>query len=290
MKPLAVDLDRRDHRRHLHQIPGEAVGSSTHLIVGDRRHVVGGGDLAGSVEGRRLRPEHDLTLVALRQLGEKPQQAGGVSHAEHQHTGCVGVKRARVTDLPSADHTAGLGDDIVAGPARRLVDHDDTVWAGATRLRAHPQPRSQHRSRDRAPVGARPPDAGSPRCAADRSVESERNSSSARDAAACPGSPRAQSAAILLERFVDLGITVTVEGREVDHRLVEITVDVDTRERHEFESFILDVLEFGRDDPTDQLACFGCARARSAGSVVPAAALAHQLSRSSRVRSISRSS
>ena len=127
VKPLAVDLDRRDHRRHLHQIPGEAVGSSTHLIVGDRRHVVGGGDLAGSVEGRRLRPEHDLTLVALRQLGEKPQQAGGVSHAEHQHTGCVGVKRARVTDLPSADHTAGLGDDIVAGPARRLVDHDDTV-------------------------------------------------------------------------------------------------------------------------------------------------------------------
>ena len=35
VKPLAVDLDRRDHRRHLHQIPGEAVGSSTHLIVGD---------------------------------------------------------------------------------------------------------------------------------------------------------------------------------------------------------------------------------------------------------------
>ena len=82
--------------------------------------------------------------------------------------------------------------------------------------------------------------------AADRSVESERNSSSGRDAAACLAHRVAQSAAILLERFVDLGITVTVEGREVDHRLVEITVDVDTRERHEFESFILDVLEFGR--------------------------------------------
>ena len=56
----------------------------------------------------------------------------------------------------------------------------------------------------------------------------------------------AQAAPVLLERLVDLGIVVAVEGREVDDGLVQVAVDVDAGERHEIEAFVLDVLELGR--------------------------------------------
>lgn len=98
-----------------------------------------------------------------------------------------------------------------------------------------------------------------------------------------------QRAAVLLERFTNLGIVVAVEGGEVHHRFVEITVDLDSGERHELEPLILDQFEFAGDDATDEFTGFRSSRSGLSSAVVAIIASRHQL-RSSSVRSISRSS
>ena len=178
--------------------------------------------------------------------------------AEHQHTGCVGAKRARGLTL-SADHT-GTWRRIVVGPARRLVDHDNTVRAGAIVFVPIPSLlAAPGRDRHRWVLGLLMQDLLDARRRPQRRVE---RSSSARRS--CVPSLTAAQSPRYSSNASSISIAVSVEV-EVDHRLVEITVDVDTRERHEFESFILDVLEFGaRPDGSTRLLWL-----RGAGSVVP---------------------
>ena len=67
VQPLAADLHRRDHRRHLHGCRRRTAAGrppATSSTV-DARHVVGRGHLARGVEGGGLDAEHDLALVGL---------------------------------------------------------------------------------------------------------------------------------------------------------------------------------------------------------------------------------
>src|SRR5690606_2542520 len=65
---------------------------------------------------------------------QEAQQAGDLAHAEEQHPGGVGVEGAGVPDLAGAEEAPGPGHDVVAGPARLLVDDGQPVApaAGAT--------------------------------------------------------------------------------------------------------------------------------------------------------------
>ena len=88
---------------------------------------MGGGHLAGGVERRRLDAEHDLAHVGLAAARQEAQQPVARPDAEQQHPGGIGVEGAGVADLARAEQAPALGHHVVAGPARRLVDHHQPV-------------------------------------------------------------------------------------------------------------------------------------------------------------------
>ncbi len=96
-------------------------------VVAGERHRTLVEDLAGGVERARRDAEHDATPVGLARLGEVAQQPGAATEADEQHTGGVGIERARVTDPSLPVDLAQLGHDVVRRAARRLVDDDQAV-------------------------------------------------------------------------------------------------------------------------------------------------------------------
>ena len=78
-------------------------------------------------------------------------------------------------------------------------------------------------------------------------------------------------------------------GARLERALINFMLDLHTGERHQVEALVFDLFELARDDATDQLTRLGGARSGLSSAVVTSAAPRHQL-RSSRVRSISRSS
>ena len=103
-------------------------------------------DLTLRVVGQRHLPEPDRRGVVLVAAHEEGEQLGGPADAEHQHPGRHRVERAGVADLAGGAQPAGPGDDVVAGPAGRLVDDEDAVGRGLTRSARHPAPRPSSRS------------------------------------------------------------------------------------------------------------------------------------------------
>src|SRR5690606_29517859 len=79
--------------------------------------VVGDGGLAEADGGGVL-------LVGTHEVGEQP---GGATDAEHEDAGGHGVERAGMSDLAGAGETPDPTDDVVAGPAGRLVDDEQAV-------------------------------------------------------------------------------------------------------------------------------------------------------------------
>ena len=85
-------------------------------------------------------PSTTSPVYRLRPSVDEPQQAGDVADADHQHAGGAGVERAGVADAPLTEPAAQHADDVVAGDAGRLVDHDEAVDARRPAPRHQPSP------------------------------------------------------------------------------------------------------------------------------------------------------
>src|SRR4051812_29995707 len=56
-----------------------------------------------------------------------PEQPGGAADADDEHTGGHRVEGSGVTDAPRAGEPAYPPDDVMRGPAGRLVDDDQSI-------------------------------------------------------------------------------------------------------------------------------------------------------------------
>src|SRR5699024_99331 len=92
---------------------------------GDRVGEAGVCDLAVGVVGGGGLAQPDGGGVGLVRPDDVGQQPGGAVDADHQHTGGVRVQGAGVTDFAGAGQLTDAPDDVVAGPAGRLVHQDD---------------------------------------------------------------------------------------------------------------------------------------------------------------------
>ena len=152
---LPLDLDGAHRARHLLDLAGEAGHGSAQRLSA---HPVGRGrghDLALGVVGDGRLPQPDGGRVRLVAADQEGQQAGGLVDAEDQHPGRHRVEGAGVADPAGAAQPPGPADDVVAGPASRLVDDEQAV------RRAHPprprrRPRRPRRPRPRASCTGRP--------------------------------------------------------------------------------------------------------------------------------------
>ena len=133
----AVDLDSRDRRRHLVQGAGERLDSALQGGVGDARCLALLDHVAFGVigDGRHAEPQRRFVrLVGQRQVAEQP---GGAPDPEHQDAGGHRVEGAGMAHLPGAGQPTTAGNDVVARPAGRLVDHQQTVRRAHRCGRAH---------------------------------------------------------------------------------------------------------------------------------------------------------
>ena len=197
---LALDLDRADRARDLLDGAGErataAATTASRLMSPAPARC---GDVTLGVVGQRGLAEPDRRRVVLVAADEEGQQPGRAADAEHEHPGRHRVEGAGVADLAGRAQASGPGDDVVAGPALRLVDDaaarravgspvpplasaasapGGLVGPSASRRRPRPRRRPRgpsctgrprrrtwHRRRQRPPRRrARGPRAGGPRC------------------------------------------------------------------------------------------------------------------------------
>ena len=122
----AVDLERGDHRWDLLDVADERVHRGADLGVGDR-HLVAGELVARGIERARRHSERHDAAVRLRGLLQEPHEARDAAEADEQDASGIGVQRARMTDPTLPGRAAELRHNIVARPARRLVDDEETV-------------------------------------------------------------------------------------------------------------------------------------------------------------------
>jgi hypothetical protein len=128
VEPAPVNVDRRDHRRHLFDVAEEVGGDDPPgLLDGHAGHVVRGDDGAIGVEGVGLDAEHDLARVALVTVADEAHQPGHRADADDEHTGGARVERPGVADAALAEAPAQHADDVVAGDAGRFVDDGQPV-------------------------------------------------------------------------------------------------------------------------------------------------------------------
>ncbi len=125
--PLPVDLDRAHRARHLQDLAREVGDPAVEVRAPDPRRVGARDDLALGVVGRRGGAQPDRRVVVLVRAHDVREQLGRPTDPEHEHARRHGVERARVPDLARAGEPAPATDDVVARPAARLVDDDQTV-------------------------------------------------------------------------------------------------------------------------------------------------------------------
>ena len=229
VQALAVDLDRRHHRRHLQDVAGEArrprPAPSSSV---DAAHVPGAGDLAGRVERGGLGAEHDHAGVGLGREAEVAQQPGDLADAEEQHAGGVGVERAGVADLAGAEHAAGLGHHVVARPAGRLVDDRQPVRAGRPSLRHQSSLWISRRTSSRR--AAPRPTASGLKTQLGRALH-----------AGLAADGALQGVAVLAERLEHLLVVVlAAEGVVVHGGVAEVALAVDRHDRDQLEAVVVD--------------------------------------------------
>src|SRR5262249_20266014 len=101
-----------------------------HDVFAGQRHL-------GALEYRTRRvervgrdPEHDARGIRLRRLLEEAKQTRDTAETDEQHTGGIGIERARMADAALPVDIAKLSDDVVARPPARLVDDDEPVSHG----------------------------------------------------------------------------------------------------------------------------------------------------------------
>lgn len=122
-----VDLDGADLRRHLHDGAGQLGDPGVDGVAGDLRGVDRPRDLALGVVGQGRLAEPDRAQVLLLGQREVPEQLGRLLDAEDEHARRHGVEGAGVSDAAGPGDPAHLGDHVVRGEARRLVDDDKAV-------------------------------------------------------------------------------------------------------------------------------------------------------------------
>ena len=128
--PLAVDLDRRDRRRHLQDVAPESLQRDLDGLLGDLGRGGAGEQVAlGVISDRRLtEPDGgDVRLLGEQQVAEQP---GGAAVAEDQHTRRHRVEGAGVADLAGAEAPPGARHHVVGGDPARLVDDDQPGGRG----------------------------------------------------------------------------------------------------------------------------------------------------------------
>src|SRR6266545_4752827 len=129
VQALAVQLDRRDHRRDLllrAEEPLEAARDRRLVDAVDRR---GAGRDAAGIERVGLGAEGDPGQVALGLHRQERQQPGGTAERDHQHAGGRRVERAAVPDAPLVRQAPDLGDHVVGGHPGRLVADEHAIHA-----------------------------------------------------------------------------------------------------------------------------------------------------------------
>ena len=128
VQPLAVDLQGRNHRRHLLDVAQQVlVDHATSVVDGHTRHVEGLERFTRVVEGRRSRPQHNLAGVVLVGTGDPLHQPRRATDTDHQNTGGVGIQSSGMPDASFSQGLAQLADDIVAGHSGGLVDDHRAV-------------------------------------------------------------------------------------------------------------------------------------------------------------------
>src|SRR6266702_2249523 len=129
VQALAVQLDRRDHRRDLllrAEEPLEAARDRRLVDAVDRR---GAGRDAAGIERVGLGAEGDPGQVALGLHRQERQQPGGTAERDHQHAGGRRVERAAMPDAPLVRKAPDLGDHVVGGRPGRLVADEHAIHA-----------------------------------------------------------------------------------------------------------------------------------------------------------------
>ena len=145
VRPLTVDLDRRDLRRHLQDVSAQRLRRPVDLLAGDRARVGARADLSLGVVGRGRLAEPDRRVVALVGQREVAEQPGRTPEAEQQDAGGHRVEGAGVADLARPGEPADPCDHIVRGPLLGLVDDEQSLGclvAQAELLRSSSSPSS----------------------------------------------------------------------------------------------------------------------------------------------------
>ena len=128
VEPLAVDADRRHHRRDLLDVTDEVLGhGAAGVVERHARHVVRRQHVSRVVERRGRGAQDDLAGVALAGLLDEAEQPCRLADRDDEDAGGIGVERARVTDLALTESTPEHADHVVARDTGRLVHHGDPV-------------------------------------------------------------------------------------------------------------------------------------------------------------------
>ena len=125
---LTVHLDRAHRGGDLLDLAREPRHGGQNLLVRDPGQQLGvrrARDVALGVVGHGGRPQTDAGAVGLVRAGDPGEQLGGLLHTDHQHARRRRVQCPGVTHLPGPRQPAHARDDVVRGPAQRLVhDHE----------------------------------------------------------------------------------------------------------------------------------------------------------------------
>ena len=246
VQAAAADLERRHHRRHLHDRRRSRWSATARadVVEVDVGHVVAGDDLAGGVEGRRLHAEHDLARC--RSCGRSVRKRSSRvtdADADEQHAGGVGVERAGVADaaLAEAPAAAAATTSWLVTPAG--LSTTSRPWTAGGLRRASVALR-------------RRPASASPSCGASRRICSMR-SARADDLVGAELQHRRLAGvdlaadrrlqpdpAVPPKRLEDLGVAGLAGQRvEVDDGPVQVGVDVDRGDADQLQALVVDALE-----------------------------------------------
>ena len=127
VQAFAVVLHGGHHRRRLHNVALELQERLADLFDREVRCVGGGDDRAVHVLRIGPRAEQRGSLVDLVLAGELLAELGELAEHDHEQSGRRRVERAAMAHLHSVEPLAEEPDDVVTGPALRLVDEEDAV-------------------------------------------------------------------------------------------------------------------------------------------------------------------
>ena len=121
---LAADLPGRDHGRNLRDRPDKAAHDLEQLILG-KAHRLPFENRSVGIERIGCNAKNGPGHIFLWRGLNEAQQPGRPLDADDDQPGCHRIERARVTRLLDPQQRPDLGDDVVGGPAGRLVDQQE---------------------------------------------------------------------------------------------------------------------------------------------------------------------